>query len=185
MMKTVSFTLVELILVSGIALAQVPPFSVGLGVTADSTGVVERAFRSALLSLGDVEVVSLSEPHDFTVRVVATCERSACASYSVATLLAVPLDETGLNISIPDRSWIELPPDLEGFIRPRGYWVALWGEAVLRREVADLVATIDTQCLKPFRLRARALSLDTDSVVADSLALELREGDWLCMPRLG
>ena len=139
----------------------------------DPAGTLESAVNSALGDIPDVAVVTLAEPHDVALRLVALCTNAPCGARAVSIVLTTPLPESG-DIASP-------------LVRLHEQSVGVWGTEVYERAARSLIESIDSACFELLRgeKRVDALLAAGDTATATTLGLETRrlrsEGEtWGC-----
>lgn len=154
-------------------------FRVAVNVTELTGGLFSSAFSTALRALGDVSVVTLDEHPNYILEAVVLCEPSnsncdQATSYTVAVTWQEPLDEVSVHsafllagFSVGTREFVDgrvtFGPKIKSamellgsYVKVDGFWAAEWGRLAYHQGVQDLVARIDSQCLKPERTFNRA-----------------------------
>jgi hypothetical protein len=128
----------------------------------DPAGTLESAVNSALGDIPDVSVVTLAQPHDVALRLVALCTNPACGARAVSIVLTTPLPESG-DIASP-------------LVRLHEQSVGVWGTDVYERAARSLIEAIDSACFEQLRgeKRVEALLAAGDTATATTLGLETR-----------
>lgn len=160
-----------------------------------SGGIFSSAFASALRSLGDVDVVSPMESHDFAVRGVVLCS-DACSdtrSYSLSVRLVEPMPRfmpsclstiafsrlSGVSQARRDSVESQFRSALQGYERTHVTWAAEWGRQRYEQAVREMVAELDSRCFERERTFRRAMQ-SSDSAAFGRFAAFERSRTWIC-----
>jgi hypothetical protein len=118
------------------------PIRVAVNVT-DAEGTLAPAVNAALADIGDVTIVTLSQPHDVALRLVALCTNTLCDARAVSIALTTPVSETPTS----------------RFDRLHEQSVAVWGSGTYERAARSLIQTIDSACFDSLRGEKRAAAM--------------------------
>lgn len=169
--------------------------TVALSVSEKTGGLFESAFGASLRSLGDVNVVTVSEPAEFVMRVVVLCEPyqdrcSEATRYAVAIdwasqlesadarMVVMELDTTLFRayrgdspkarqaMSEAERRTAKAYQHLQGYEKYQSMIVASWGRDGYRRAIEEVATNVDRNCLELKRLFRRS----SDALIAHDYA---------------
>lgn len=154
--------------------------------------VLASEFSAALRALGDVDVVSVSEPHQFILRAVVLCEPHDCKqahAYDLAISFSEPLSIASLKDAIllahdslsarrTQRIFAQLPAEehLDQM------FVVQWGEDVYHTSVRELIGQFDQQCFERARMTDRwgRAFIAHDTATANAIQRDIDSRKWVC-----
>ena len=172
---------------------------VALSITDSAANrVFQGAFASAFRSLGDVEVVSVSERPQHVLSGVVICEPVSCQSaryYSAALRFWSPISQftarliAGRTIALlPSTNYVQRAdsvaqnvvwPLLQGYETTHGTWVVEWGRERYEQAIREFVRQLDTECFERGRAYARAFA-STDTATSSAIVRMIDNRRWLC-----
>jgi hypothetical protein len=160
-----------------------------------SGGIFSSGFASALRALGDVDVVSSMESHDYAVRGVVLCSDtcSNTRSYSLAIRFVEPMPSSvagyltsvaffrlpGISRARRDSVESQFRSSLEGYEKTHMTWAAEWGRQRYEQAVREMVAELDSKCFEKERAFRRAIQ-STDTAAFGKYTAFARSRSWLC-----
>ena len=175
--------------------AQTRNLSVAVNLTDSAAGsVFQSGFAAGFRSLGDVDVVSLTDNPDYVLAGVAICQPADCRdplSYSLALRLYEPISITHaqtIAMRVVPREYLARNSDsvISKLYRAVRYyenshmlWVVTWGRTRYEQSMRELVREIDAGCFD----RIRALNRAVGNKAKDSWEkYEAYEDsrEWLC-----
>lgn len=161
-------------------------------------GVFQGGFVSALRSLGDVEVVSLSEEPEYVLSGVVICSPIGCSdpdSYSASLRLYSPADRgTAYVIAarlLPRTSTVGrqalldsltdhvVYPMIRGMESTHQEWVLRWGRQRYEQAIREMVREIDVGCFEKSRAIRRAVA-ESNQERSAAIMREVDAKRWSC-----
>jgi hypothetical protein len=131
-------------------------------------GVLSSAFRGALRSLGDVDIVLSAEDPDWILEGSFLCTPGCIdvTEVSGSIRLIYPLSKTDVSrdlrtvgIRAPDSIVTKLAGMLARFQYTRAAWTVKWGKARFTEAPRAFVARLDAQCFEPHRVFTRIIAM--------------------------
>lgn len=192
----IAWTLLTILPASAYGQAQRIRLAVSISDSA-TAGIFGSAFSSAFRSLGDVDVVGVTEKPQYVLDGVVMCEPKDCTaalSYDLSLRLYSPYEITTgqyLAVSIVSptpkatyRTRVDSAANtinlmLDGYERSHMTWTANWGRQRYEQAIREMVGRIDSQCLDKQRALNRLFaSQDTARFAAYKSLIDSKT--WIC-----
>jgi hypothetical protein len=170
---------------------QAPRIRIAVAIDDDSVrGTIKSPLKAVLRSLGDVDLVELTEDPNFVVIGMFMCTPNpSCVGYDGVMgflRIAVPLTRSDLAIDIrqsgiraTDSTINRLARFLDDYEKPQSTTLYSWGRNRIETGARAAASEIDATCLEAFRSLARAFAIPDQQARSNAIEVHFSK-KWHC-----